>query len=211
MTEQEVTETLSAALIECGIPKLAIDVGSNVRLPDGRILRADLVVVAADGETPLAVFEVKAAGALETIYGRAEDEVGDLTCLKAKGIKAFVVAPDAEGKPCFAQFAKACRRDGQWHPLAELRTAIGSYASQSLRIVERANLDEARLARFRCRTVGVGAVLLTVATVAEILGKEFSWKVYSLVVLVAALYAVSYGFSAKICLGGNEFSLTPKE
>ena len=37
------------------------------------------------------------------------------------------------------------------------------------------------------------------------------WKVYSLVVLVAALYAVSYGFSAKICLGGNEFSLSPKE
>ena len=207
MTEQEATNVLVDMLQQCGVPKLAIDTESNLRMVDATVLRLDLVIVAADGETPLAAFEVKSHGDLAKNYRMAKLELG---LLLKKGIKAFVVAPDAKGELRFAQVGK-CWPWKKWYPLSDLRKVLGSYVHESMRVQERLNINDARLARFRHWVVFVGVLTAADVAIIEELGFEFSGKVYALVGLVFLLYTVSYGFDLKVSFKGTEISLCPKE
>ena len=206
MTEQTAIRVLSETLEKFGVPKFAINVDSNIRLPDGQILRPDLVVVADDGEFPLAAFEVKVRGTLKENYLRAKSELGYLL---TKGIKVFSVAPDSDGKLLFSQIRKFWRPRHQWSPLADLGKVL-NYMLDSLKALDRLSLDEIRLARFRHWVVFVGISVTADVALIEQMGFVFSCKVYSLIGLIFALYAISYRLPVRLKFFGCEVSLVPK-
>ena len=207
MLEAEAIHLLSSTIEKCGVPKLAINNDSNIRLFDGRVLRTDIVIVAADGETPLAVFEIKTRGKKTEIYNWTKAELG---CLMEKGVKVFAVTLDVEGRLIFAQIGARCKFRRKWQSLHDLRKALGNYALASLRVQERLNINEARLSRFRHWVVFVGIATVADFVLIEEIGIEFSWKIYLLIGLLFSLYAASYGFNIKLSINGNEISICPK-
>ena len=111
-----------------------------------------------------------------------------------KGIRGFVVVSDENDDLVFAQIKKACWHHVRWRPLSVLGKSLGSYALESLKFIDQHDINEIRMARFRHWSMFGGITTSATAALLEHYGQEFSWKVYALLGMTFALYAVSYRF-----------------
>ena len=213
MTEKEITQMLSVALVQCGIPEWTIDEESNIKLDSSNEkieFHADLIVVTDAGELPLAVFEVRRRGDQKRIYATARRE---LLSLLSKGIRCFVVTESQQGEVQISELKKTRWSRPSWHLVSDhkrLKRLLGDYAAQSNRVIKLLDKKEDRMKCFRWWIMLVGGGTVGYAAQKEMSGMEYSWKIYSLIGLVFALYAVSYGISIKIGVGDYEISLYPK-
>ena len=212
MTEVEVKKKLRDTLIKCGIPGCAIDDKLIVRVADSRnthFIRPDLIVVTDSGEMPLAIFEIKGRSVdLELFYQEARREV---RYALPKNIKCFAVAPASDSTIMMARIEERNCRGVEWQVLSDLdviKGFLGDYNIESKKMVAQHGEDRS-LNTFRWRVVSIGFIIVVGAVLGESFGVEYSWKIYSLIWLLFALYAVSYGFPVKLKVGDCEVSLIP--
>lgn len=208
MTEHEALSKLADVLREFNVPEEAIETDMSVRIVGGQTMRPDLIIAAPDGVTPLAVFEVKANVKQEDAYRFSALQLGSFL---DKGMRAFAVVSDDNDKLMFAQIKRSRWSHVRWRPLSALGESLGSYALESLKVIEKNDINEIRLARFRNRAMVGGIATSAIASLMEFFGHEFSWKVCALLGMTFTLYAASYRIPIKLNVAGNEIEICHKE
>lgn len=217
MTEQEIIKTLVETLVECGIPKWAIDEESNVQIScsgKASVIKSDLVVVDPSQKIPLMIFEVKDRKAdLSAFY---QDAKREFRYALSRGFKCFAVAQDKDGNVKIAQIREREWNEIKWYAISDgdiFPLVIGDYLLEVKRIIAQREDDakEHKLRLFRWWVTVTGTLISATAALSESWGMEYSWKVYSLVGLIFALYTVSYGYSIRLRVGEYEVSLCAKK
>ena len=213
--ELEVISRLRAALIASGVPEGAIDDESNIRLNNrascASVIRCDMVIVDDATETPIAAFEVKSGnGGLHKAYEVARKHFYSVL---QKKVACFVVALASNGDVMIAPIMRRRWSDANWRSLSDRKGVqqLLDEANVAKKLGAESKESEQELAKFRWWMCFVGIATVVTVALSESWGMEYSWKVYSLIGVLFALYAASYGVPIKLKMGGCEVSLIHKK
>ena len=205
---EKVTQGLRKALVSLGVPDESILVDRWIQFSNGRRMDADLLVIGDNGSQIVAQFEVKTG---MDAFGRACLTLRDLPRLHP----CCVVAVDPHGEILVSAISKL--RVPEWIPISnaqamkellqELREeAVAMMESRSEQKIVASDLNKLR------KRVGYwGAFLLLALCVAELLGREFSWKIYASLFLLLAMFVVMFGYAVRIKFGDYEITIEDKQ
>lgn len=200
---RDLLEVLKKSLVNIGVPERFILLEPILRFPNGDSMHADAVVMAEDGKTVLAQFEVK----LSRLKSISAFEAGRLALHEAiKWHRCFVVTVIENA--CViadAQYSKA-----QWTDIAQLtewNQLFGNYEVNSTLAVEnRKTQNSARqqkmMSIFVWGVIIVGVITISVAGWLECTQHHvFSRRLYALLCYILALIAAASGFYIKADFG----------
>ena len=190
-SERQMIDRVSEQLVKMGVPSKRI-VKEKWILRDGRqCYSADIVMLNEDGEGVHAVFECKFGKDNDR---RFIDEAWRNMHFVMGLCKCYLVKVE-NGDLVVARLLP----DGletKWQKLSNLKL-VPENSEREVRDNERKQI------------VAIGLILVAIFVSGEWLGLEFSWKIYSLLMLVAVLFAAAsgYRFSFKAGLDGCALSV----
>lgn len=189
-SERQMIDRVSEQLVKMGVPSKRI-VKEKWILRDGRqCYGADIVMLNDEGEGVNAVFECKFGKDNDR---RIIDEAWRNMHFVMGLCKCYLVKVE-DGDLVVARLLP----DGletKWQKLSELKL-VPENSERRIRDYERKQI------------VAVGLILVAIFVWGERLGPEFSWKIYSLLTLVAVLFAAASGYRFSFKAGPDGCALS---
>lgn len=208
MKDIRVKQELKKALVAAGVPEESILVDKWIRLADGRWTQADMLVVGDDKEKVVVQFEVKFG---VDPFGRACLTLRTLTRL----YPCCVVTENARGEILVSAILKS--RSPMWIPISKvqsIRDLLKELREEAVAMMElrsEQKIVATDLKKFRKRVGYWGVFLLLVLCVAELFGREFSWKIYASLFVLLAMFVVMFGYAVRIKFGDYEIAIEDKQ
>lgn len=211
-THRTIEHWVADALVSCGVPQERILFDYVLEVDKGNRHDADVVVLAEDGKSILLQVEVKIhCNGLNDAYAKARRSLAGLWSRH----RCFVATTDENGVMRFSEVAGD--RPINWIDISDkqaLKNLIGDYGIASANVIQTRVERREKVIADECRSLKwmvflVGGALLLAATILELFGREFSWKIYYLLTMVLMFIGAAHGWCVKLRWGDKEIVIHP--
>lgn len=201
-------------MLQCqGVPSDAILQEPRIRIGSVGVFRPDIVVLAADKKSIVAIFEIKASK-----KSFCHESTKLYTALSSVNCIApiYLVTCDKEF-PQYKLFDASSHNLDNWIKLESRTVFVENYAESSVSAVRmeaarKASLVGAENKDFKRMTLWIFAIVSTVAAVSEFLfDYVFSLRLYALITMFYCFLASSTGFCVYMRLGDWEIQIMPED
>lgn len=208
-SEKELRQTVFDSLKASGVPDAAILPDRQIKVGDQGVFCADLIVVAEDKKSVIAVFEFKSnkngvGRGVEQLHHALNLIGGDFTC--------YIVSNDA-GRPVCAMLREDGEAGYRWVPLTNATVLIDGYESASRMAIQRERKRKNRVTKderhqfMLISAIGGGVVVVGSVVFEWWVHREFSWKVYAMIALFYSFYAAACGYDVRFKLNDVEICI----
>lgn len=211
-THRTIEHWVADALVSCGVPQERILFDYVLEVDKGNRHDADVVVLAEDGKTIVLQVDVRInCNSLEDAYAKARRSLTGLWLRH----RCFVAAEDESGAICFSEVGvdhSTTWIDGS--DKQSLSNLIGDYEIASDHVIRARAERKEKVIVDECQSLKrmvflVGGALLLAATIFELFGREFSWKIYYLLTMVLMFIGAAHGWCVKLRWGDKEIVIHP--
>ena len=210
--EGELRQLVETSLHLAGVPDSAILAEYRIKAGDQGVFCADLIVVAEDRKSVVAVFEFKQN---ERGVNRGVAQLRHALNLIDGDFACYIVTNTEDG-PVFAMLQDDGEIRNRWIKLSINSILIEDYKSASRIAIQRERKRKNKTTRsernwFLGVSALVGLAVVGGSVAAEWWARrEFSWKVYAMIAMFYSFCAAAYGYDVRLKWKDYEISIVRK-
>ena len=210
MNERMLCQLVVNSLKASGVPESAILFGQQIKAGDQGVFCADLIVVAEDRKSIIAVFEFRKN------ERSVERGVAQLRCalnLINDDFSCYIVTEKESGGPVFAMLQDSGEVDGRWLALKSGVVLVEDYEAASCAAICRERKRKNVVTKternwFVEITAVIGLLIVGGSVLLECMScRELSWKVYAMIAMFYSFCAAACGYDVRLKWKDYEISI----